>query len=119
MKAISVLLSFSILLIGCFTESSITKDELAPDDSKVIFYLRDGSYIKSYSDYHCRVEGGYQVSGTIVKEGKSPEKSDRIVLDNEIDTLGVDECSVVGTLVGMWLTYGAIVLIGFHVAFRN
>jgi hypothetical protein len=66
-----------------------------------MFYLKDGSYIKSYSDLHSRVEGGYQVSGMIVKKGKNPQKFDGIVLDNEIERFGVDEFSVVGTVLGV------------------
>ncbi len=42
----------------------LTKDEQEPvDDATVYFYMRDGSYIKSESGQHPRVEGGYQVTG--------------------------------------------------------
>jgi hypothetical protein len=98
-----ILLSISILFVGCFTESSITRDELAPDDSKVFFYLKDGSYIKSYSDQHQRVEGGYHVSGTIIRKGESAVTFDGLVLDRDIDRFGVDEFNVVGTLLGVGL----------------
>ena len=115
MKTVTcTLLSFSILFCGCFTESSVTKDELAPGESKVIFYLKDGSYIKSYSDHHHRVEGGYQISGTLVRKGGFPQKFDGMVLYNEIERFGVDKFSVAGTVVGVGIA--SLVIAGVVVA---
>lgn len=62
-------LSFSILFSGCYSEASLTKDEAAPDGTKVFFYLKDGSYIKSYANHHQRVDGGYKVAGDLSRWG--------------------------------------------------
>ncbi len=99
MKTITcILASSSLLIAGCFTQSSITGEELAPDDSKVIFYLKDGSYIRSYSDHHHRVDGGYQVSGSIQKSSKNPEQFDGVILDTDLDRIGIDRFNAIGTI---------------------
>jgi|WetSurMetagenome_2_1015567.scaffolds.fasta_scaffold79147_3 hypothetical protein len=104
-----ILLSVSILFAGCFTQSSITKEEGAPDDSKVVFHIKDGSIIESYADHHPRVEGGYRLSGTIFTEGESPRKFEGLVLDNDIDKIGVDKLNVVGTLLALGIVGPLIV----------
>jgi hypothetical protein len=101
MKHMSLLLCCSILCSGCFAESSLTRDESAPANSKVFFYLKDGSYIRSFSDHHHKVDGGYLVSGTLVKSGDNRENFEGLVPDDQIVEFGVDEFSVVGTLVGL------------------
>ena len=100
MKSVSILLLFSTLFLGCITESSVTRDQLMPDDCEVYFYLTDGSYIRSYADRHRRVEGGYQVSGMIFTRGKFAERFEGMVLDSQIDRFGRYEFSVVGTVTG-------------------
>jgi hypothetical protein len=81
-----------------------------PNDSKVIFYLRDSSYITSYSNHHSREEGCYRVNGTIVKKGRFPEKFDGVVQDEEIESYGVDKFNAIGTVVGVGITVGVIAL---------
>lgn len=105
----NTLLAFSILMCGCFTESSMTRDEVAPEDSKVLFYLKDGSFVKSYAERHRRIEGGYEVSGTITRKGEFPETFDGIVLDVDILSWGVDDFNVVGTVLGI-----GVAAVAFH-----
>jgi hypothetical protein len=52
-----------MFIIGCFTQSEIIKGDLPQDDSKVLFHLLDGSYIKSLSGNHHRLDNGYQING--------------------------------------------------------
>ena len=68
MKLICVCLSFAILLTGCYSYSSIGEDESVLDDRDVQFRLIDGSLLESRQGNHSRIEGGYQVSGTLTKE---------------------------------------------------
>ena len=68
MKLICVCLSFAILLTGCYSYSSIGEDESVLDDRDVQFRLIDGSLLESRQGHHSRIEGGYQVSGTLTKE---------------------------------------------------
>jgi hypothetical protein len=104
------LLSFAILFVGCYTQSPITKEEGVPNDSKVFFYLKDGSYVESFADSHQRVEGGYQVSGTITRRGNYPEKFDGMILHTDVDRLGVIEFSGDGSLLAVGvITLGVIV----------
>ena len=102
------LLSISILFCGCFVESSITKDDLAPDDIKVCLYLKNGSYIKSYSERHHRVEDGYQVTGNLTT-GELLKNYAGVINDNDIERITAEELNVVGTLVGS--VFGAFVVI--------
>jgi hypothetical protein len=74
----------------------------------VIFYLKDSSYITSYSNHHSREEGCYRVNGTVVRKGGFPGKFDGVVQDNEIEGYGVDKFKVVGTFVGVGIAAGVI-----------
>jgi hypothetical protein len=40
-KCIGLLLPFSLFLMGCLTESFITREEFVPDDCQVFFYLQE------------------------------------------------------------------------------
>lgn len=77
MKMLSLLLfSCTFLIAGCCVESSITRDESVADDGTVLFYLTDGSYIKSSPEKHHRLEegGGYGVAGIRVRNNQSKDK---------------------------------------------
>lgn len=94
-----ILLSVSRLSTGCFSESTLSKDESPADDSEVLFYLHDGSYVKSSSGNHHRIENGYQVSGEIVKD-KIRESFEGIVNDNDIKKVTTERLNVTRTLIG-------------------
>lgn len=68
MRLICACLSLTILLTGCYSYSSIAKDESVLDNVDVRFRLTDGSVLESSQGNHNRTEGGYQVSGTLTKE---------------------------------------------------
>jgi hypothetical protein len=96
-KVTRVLLIFSVLLGGCCTESSLPRDESPPEDAKVFFHLADDAYVRSYAGRHYRVDGGYQVEGTILGRGSFPEKFGRMIPDSEIVSIGIEELNVAGT----------------------
>ena len=60
MKLMCIILSFAILLTGCYTNTPLTKDS-PPSTVEVSFRLHDGTYILS-TEYQ-RVENGYKVGG--------------------------------------------------------
>ena len=106
-KAVCTILPLSMFIMGCFTQSEIIKGELPHDDSKVLFHLLDGSYIKSLSGNHHRLDNGYQINGEIVREGIIQKNYDGVVNDNEIERITVERVNVIGT----------IALVGFAVVF--
>jgi hypothetical protein len=98
MRVFPLFLSLSLLLCGCYTEASLTRDERAPDDSKVFFYLHDGSYVKSLSHKHHRVESGYQAAGTKMTKARTSENFDGILQDADIASIGSMEFNLWGTV---------------------
>jgi hypothetical protein len=115
MKVIPLFLSLSLLLCGCYTEAALTAEECAPDDSKVFFYLHDGSYIKSYSKQHHRIDAGYQVTGTRVIKFKFSEKFDGVIQDSDIERIGAEEFNLWGTVAlvgGVALLVAAAIAVG-------
>jgi hypothetical protein len=62
MKLIRICLSFVILLTGCYSHTTITKDTPPlPPTTEVIFQLKNGTQIVS-SEYR-RIENGYHIVG--------------------------------------------------------
>ena len=106
-KAFCIILPLSLFIMGCFTQSEIIKGELPQDDSKVRFHLLDGSYIKSSSGNHHRLDSCYQIKGEMVRDGIIQKNYDGVVNDNEIERITVERFNVVGT----------IALVGFAVVF--
>jgi hypothetical protein len=47
---------------------SLSKDEPVPTDADARFQLKDGSLLEAQAGQYSRVEGGFQVSGTLVKQ---------------------------------------------------
>jgi len=111
MKVVCVFLSFSILLAGCYSFAPLTKEEAAPDDQEVVFYLKDGSSVESPWHGHQRVEGGYQVSGKKVGEGEKEVEFVGIIRDEDIAKIEAKEFDVVKTVWASSLTAGAIVAV--------
>lgn len=100
MKTLCSLLLFSLLLlVGCYTERSISRDDVVPDDHTVFFYLVDGSYIKSYSDRHHRSEegGSYEVTGTLVRRNHANCTFEGAIPDSAIARAAVERLSWPGT----------------------
>lgn len=106
----SVLLFCLLLLGGCYTEKSISRDELAPDDRTVCFYLADGSFVKSSSGKHHRAEGGagYEVTGILVKMNQEKDRFEGTLEDSTITRVAVERINWVGT---SFMAIGAVLVV--------
>ena len=118
MKIMCIILSFAILFIGCYTNTTVTKDtqevdDVRVDDANLIFRLKDGSYITSKGGQHHRVENGYEVTGTHVsKEYYSSTKDVSVVLlDEQIIEVVSGEVDVVPTIVGFGFLGGFLAVL--------
>jgi hypothetical protein len=67
-KTVCVLLSSTMLFCGCYSYSALAKDEPVPDDKDARFQLKDGGLLEAEAGNHSRIERGYQVSGTLVRQ---------------------------------------------------
>jgi hypothetical protein len=124
MKLICVILSLSILLTGCYTHTTVTKDtSLPPSTVEVSFRLCDGTHILS-SEYQ-RVENGYMVMGKLVnKENKNSKDFSGIVPNEQIKEVVTNEFSIgltvlgvvggAGLIVAFWYGTAVISLAGLH-----
>jgi|WetSurMetagenome_2_1015567.scaffolds.fasta_scaffold247073_2 hypothetical protein len=97
------LLFFPLLFVGCWTGVTIPKSNVAPDDTKVTFYLMDGSYVKSYAGHHQRIENGYEVSGFQFCSGQASRTFKGVISDEDIMRLRKEGFSWIGTLLGLGL----------------
>ena len=61
MKPMRIILSFSILLTGCYSSTTVTKDNPNVDDKTLIFHLHNGSRIVAKAGQHQRIENGYRI----------------------------------------------------------
>jgi hypothetical protein len=111
-----LLVPLAILFGGCLTTSYIAAEEGADPERDVIFCLNDGSRIESRADHHMRVERGYSVSGVILIGGRSPRKYEGVVLDAEIEKLGVETISPIGMLLGIGIGACAIAFVNCGLA---
>jgi len=124
MRTISLSLSFSLLLAGCYSMAPVTKDEFAPDNRDAVFHLKDGSTIVSDWNKHSRVEGGYQVEGIRLKEGESQNAFTGVIADNDIDTIDAKEFNAGATIFSVLgagfvaVVVGALVGPTMHIALR-
>ena len=95
MKLLCIILSFAILLTGCYTNSTVTKETpQIPDNEELTFYLTDGTSIKSKSEEHHRIENGYRVRGKLVNTNQwwnVTEDFDGIVRDEQIKDITIKE----------------------------
>jgi len=109
MKNLSVLLVFSIILTGCFSESAILKNEVVLDGRAAIFYLNDGSYITSEPGKHIRVEGGYTLEGYLFWGKPEGKRFEGIVSDSKIRKITVNSLDVVPTV--LCITFVVVVVV--------
>ena len=100
MKLMRIALSLTLLFMGCYTNTAVTKDTLEVDDVKVddatlIFRLKDGSYITSKGGQHQRTGNGYSVVGSLAVKG-IPGLTDfaGIVRDDQIKEVTTSTFSV-------------------------
>ena len=112
MKPMCIILSFSILLAGCYTNTPLTKDGILNLDNKdLIFYLTDETYIWSQGGQHHRVENGYKVVGTL----DNWDNFDGIVRDEQITEISLSESNVLTlVIIGGVLVLAAVGLYGVN-----
>ena len=110
MKLMCIWLSFSILLLGCYTHTTITRDTpLPPATTEVSFRLKNGTRIVS-REYQ-RLDNGYKVLGKLVdKENKNSKDFSGIISDEQINEVVTNEFSVGKTALALILT--TVVLVG-------
>ena len=121
MKLMCIILLFAILLTGCYTNSTVMKEApQIPDNEELTFYLTDGTYIKSKSEEHHRVEHGYKVVGKLYGHGyhrwdgygeRKWEDFDGIVGDVEIKEITKSEYNEdlsTAIVIGSFLVVGGI-----------
>ncbi len=94
MKLICVVISISLISIGCYTQGPISRDEAAFCEETMFFCLRDGSCIKSEVGDYQRKEGGYQVKGEFVRG--TPQVSVDTLKMTDISTLYILNGSSIG-----------------------
>jgi hypothetical protein len=111
-----LLLLCAVLFAGCYSEMAVVEGEKAPDDSKAYFYLKNGSYVRSFADRHSRVDSGYQVKGDLYIKGQFDKHFEGIVNDSEIEKTTLEEfrwemAIVYGVAVGVavWLSMRTVV----------
>jgi hypothetical protein len=101
MKLTSIILSFTILLAGCYTPTVVTKDTPQLDNKELIFKLIDGSYVKSKGGQHHRIADGYEVTGNHVYEKYNNNSRDfsGVLRDDRIKEVIISELDVTKTVV--------------------
>jgi hypothetical protein len=99
MKLMCIILSFAILFTGCYTNTTVTKDDILDSSSGLTFVLKDGSSIEANSWCYFRLENGYQIASSDGTPGI-------IALDEQIETIMSKETDT-GATVGV-----GILLIG-------
>jgi hypothetical protein len=101
MKLTSIILSFTILLAGCYTPTVVTKDTPQLDNKELIFKLIDGSYVKSKGGQHHRIADGYEVTGNHVYEKYNNNSRDfsGVLRDDRIKEVIISELDMTKTVV--------------------
>ena len=124
MKLLCIILSFAILLAGCYSHTTVTKDTPNLDNKEVTFrllWMKDGTikYIYNQGEayiiskqYH-RIENGYEVTGNHVYERYNNSSRDfsGVLRDDQIKEVVCSELDVTKTVVAVSL--GGLFLILF------
>jgi hypothetical protein len=109
MKYLRVILSSAILLTGCYSHTTLTAE--SPQSTyEVSFRLKDGTYVLSRT--YERVENGYKVAGTRVRQNPSAETGfSGILLDTQIKEVVTNEFDTGKTFGGVLLGAGLVAAI--------
>jgi hypothetical protein len=114
-----IMLSFAVLLAGCYSHTTVTKDSPNLGNEELTFtllwmkhgairdiYNRGEAYIIS-KQYH-RIENGYEVMGTLVTPTiKSGKDCSGILYDDQIKEVTISEYHETLT----WIVTGGVVLV--------
>ena len=110
MKILCIILSFSILLTGCYSNTTVTKEDTLNDEGELTLWLHDGSHIISESGQYSRLENGYKVVGKQAGKYNYPVAFAGIVKDEQIKEVVSREYDVGLTVV--MLSFGIFVVVG-------
>jgi hypothetical protein len=127
-KAVWILLSSAVLFCGCQSYSSLAKGEPVSDDKDARFQLRDGWLLEADAGSHSRIEGGYQVSGTLVKEDtlqatmvrgvrKTVKPFTGVVRDADIEEINAYQFDAATTVLVVALPVSMVILLAGSVKF--
>jgi hypothetical protein len=106
MKPLCIILSFALVLMGCFSYAPVTRDDSPDLDNETLtFYLIDGTYITSKAGNHHRIENGYQVTGEHVskKYYNSSKEVSGVLRDDQVSRVETREFNEVKTVVVLGL----------------
>jgi hypothetical protein len=119
MKPMCIILSFAILFAGCYSHTTVTKDSPNLGNEELTFtllWVKQGSIRDIYDhgeaciiskQYH-RIEGGYEVMGTLVTPtNESGKDFSGILYDNQIKEVAVIEYHETLT----WIVTGGVILV--------
>lgn len=119
MKPLCIILSFAILLTGCYSHTTVTKDRPNTDNEELTFtllWMKQGTGKSIYNhgegyiiskQYH-RIENGYEVTGKLViPTNKAGTDFSGILYDDQIKEVTISEYDTVLTLVAV----GGVVLV--------
>lgn len=130
MREMWIVLSFVLLLTGCYSQRTVRGDDVPnPDKQDLILHLTDGSYIISHSGSHHRMGNGYRVVGKLMavrphakdhwdpySNLPSPTAFDGTVLDEEIEQVVVKEFNTALTILAVGIP---LVTIGLGLVLCN
>ena len=103
---LSVIVSFSVLLTGCYSHNAITA-ESPKSEYEVSFRLKDGTHILSQS--YERAENGWKVEGKWVnREDTKATDFSGILLDAQVKEVVTNEFNTGLTIVGVLLGGGFV-----------
>ena len=88
------------LFSGCYSQMAVTESEPLPDDVAVVFYLKDASRVESEPGQHTRIDGGYLVTGTLLKGKVAQEPFEGTVRDTDIQKLTAEKLNNARTAIG-------------------
>ena len=102
MKLICVILSFTLLCTGCYTNTPLTKDSPSSTED-ITLWLKDGTRIVAHSSH--REDSGYHVVGTLVSREywKGDRDFDGIIGDGQIKEVVSHELDVPSTVTAVGL----------------
>ena len=121
MKLMSIILSFAILLTGCYSSTTVTKDNPNLDNEEVTFtllWMKQGTvkdiynhgegYIVSKQSH--RIENGYEVTGKLVTPtNKAGTDFSGILYDDQISEVIHSELNVGKTI--LWTGVAGVALL--------
>ena len=97
-----LIMSFTLLCTGCYTNTPLTKDSPSSTED-ITLWLNDGTHIVAHSYY--RVDSGYHVVGTLISTEywKSDRDFDGIIGDGQIKEVVSHELDVPSTVIAAGL----------------